>query len=513
MDMPEIIKIEPSVPLATPRKKVAAYARVSKETERLMHSLSAQVSYYSDLIQKNPEWEYAGVYADSFISGTKAENRPELQRLLADCEKGLVDMILCKSISRLARNTVDLLRIIRHLKELGIEVQFEKDNIHSLSADGEVMLTILASFSEQESRSISENCKWGIRKRFADGTIGTANKHILGYRYDEDAGQYVIIPEEAETVRWMFRMYLEGLSFQQIADRLNAAGICTTLGNMFQEGSVHALIFNEIYAGDLRRQKTYTPDPISKVKIINKGKLPQYLFMDCHEAIIDRETYAKVQAEMQRRQANLNPTYFFSGKIRCECCDNVYTRKKGNIRGKTYVSWICRSKKETGMTCTSCNFREDELIRICTAFIGDDYEARISEMHVDVSGNIRFRLTGGEEKVWNNLRLHPPKHPHTVTDAFLGKIICTKCGNVYHRCNAKNRWTYWKCCGKQKKSIGCDNVTYTDYQLRTITAHLLELPEFDEKSFTETIDCIEVLPDGSLQLTDKNGRNKVWQRM
>ena len=199
--MPKITKIEPVVPLVKPRLKVAAYARVSKETDRLMHSLSAQVSYYSELIQKNPEWEYAGVYADSFISGTSMDNRPELQRLLSDCEKGAVNIILCKSISRLARNTVDLLNIVRHLKELGIEIRFEKEGVNTLSSEGEVMITLLASFAEQESRSISDNCKWGIRKRFQKGLIGTANKHILGYRYDAQQDKYVIVPEEAETVR------------------------------------------------------------------------------------------------------------------------------------------------------------------------------------------------------------------------------------------------------------------------------------------------------------------------
>ena len=227
---PIITKIEPVVPLIKPRLKVAAYARVSKETERLMHSLSAQVSYYSDLIQKNPEWEYAGVYADSFISGTSMDNRPELQRLLSDCEKGLINIILCKSISRLARNTVDLLNIVRHLKELGIEIRFEKEGVHTLSAEGEVMITLLASFAEQESRSISDNCKWGIRKRFQKGTIGTANKHILGYQYDEQLQRYVIIPEEAESVRYMFKLFLEGYSYQQIADKLTAAGIHTIQG-------------------------------------------------------------------------------------------------------------------------------------------------------------------------------------------------------------------------------------------------------------------------------------------
>ena len=507
---PIITKIEPVVPLIKPRLKVAAYARVSKETERLMHSLSAQVSYYSDLIQKNPEWEYAGVYADSFISGTSMDNRPELQRLLSDCEKGLINIILCKSISRLARNTVDLLNIVRHLKELGIEIRFEKEGVHTLSAEGEVMITLLASFAEQESRSISDNCKWGIRKRFQKGTIGTANKHILGYQYDEQLQRYVIIPEEAESVRYMFKLFLEGYSYQQIADKLTAAGIHTIQGNNFQEGSVRNHIVNEVYAGDILRQKSFTPDPISKVKVRNNGELPQYLYSDCHEAIIDRETYALVQEELKRRNAMMNLTYYFTGLIKCECCGNTYTRKKAKQRGRTYVHWICRSKKETGRTCKSDNFAEDELIKICRVTVGADYENRIKVMSVDVSGNIHFTLKNGECRVWNNLHLHPAKHPHTVTDVFLGRVICGKCGTVYHRSNGKNRWCYWKCYGKQKHI--CDNVNYTDYQLRVITNHILGTSDFDDEMFNRSIDQIIVLDD-ALKFIYKDGSEKIWHKL
>ena len=491
---PVITKIEPIAPIIKPRLRVAAYARVSMETDRLMHSLSAQISYYSDLIQKNPEWEYAGVYADKFISGTRIEKRSEFQRMLADCEKGLINMILCKSISRFARNTVDLLNTVRHLKEIGVDIWFEKENVRTLSGDGEVMLTLLASFAEQESRSISENCKWGIRKRIQNGTIGMANKHILGYRYDEELKQYVIIPEEAETIRWMFRMFLDGLSFQKIADNLNAAGIRTTHGNLFHEQSVRLLIINEVYAGNILRQKTHTPDPISKIKVRNNGDFPKYLYSNAHDAIIDPET-----------------TYFFTGRIRCEICGNVYTRKLQHCKGNTYIHWICRSKKESGKTCTSENFTEDALIKTCLSAVGTDYTDRIKEMRVDKDGNILFSLTGGEEKFWNNMHLHSYRHIHTVTDAFLGKIICGKCGTVYHRSNGKNRWCYWKCYGKQKHI--CDNVNYTDYQLRVITAVILETFDFDEETFTKQIDRIVVLSDGSLRYHFKDGSEKTWQRI
>ncbi|MBR2088116.1 MAG: recombinase family protein, partial [Oscillospiraceae bacterium] len=446
----------------------------------------------------------------SFISGTNMDNRPELQRLLLDCEKGLINIILCKSISRLARNTVDLLNIVRHLKELGIEIRFEKEGVNTLSSEGEVMITLLASFAEQESRSISDNCKWGIRKRFQKGTIGTANKHILGYQYDEELQRYVIIPDEAESVRYMFRLFLEGYSYQQIADKLTAAGIYTINHCLFSEGNVRKLITNEVYAGDILRQKTFTPDPISKVKVCNNGELPQYLYSDCHEAIIDRETYALVQEELKRRNAMMNPTYYFTGLIKCECCGNTYTRKKAKQRGRTYVHWICRSKKETGRTCESDNFAEDELIKICRVTVGADYENRIKAMSVDVSGNIHFTLKNGERRVWNNLHLHPAKHPHTVTDVFLGRVICGKCGTVYHRSNGKNRWCYWKCYGKQKHI--CDNVNYTDYQLRVITSHILGTSDFDDEMFNRSIDQIIVLDD-ALKFIYKDGSEKIWHKL
>ena len=240
--------------------------------------------------------------------------------------------LLTKSIQRFARNTVDLLNTIRHLKELGIEVRFEKENINSLSGDGELMLTILASLAQEESRSISENCKWGIRKRFQSGEIGAANKHILGYRYDDALRQYVIIPEETVIVHRMFQLYLDGQSLQAICDDLNSAGYRTVNGCLFQESSLSLLIKNEIYAGDLRRQKSYMEDSITKNKVKNKGELPQYYMQDCHEGILDRETYARVQAEIARRASLLNPTYPFTKKIICGCCGNHFTRKKSKVR-------------------------------------------------------------------------------------------------------------------------------------------------------------------------------------
>ena len=516
--MKKISRIEPVLPVLAGRKKVAAYARVSRDTERLMNSVSAQVSYYSALIQNNPEWEYAGVYADCGISGTGTARRGEFLRMLADCEAGRINIILTKSISRFARNTVDLLETVRHLKSLGIEVRFEKEHINSLSEDGELMLSLLASFAQEESRSISENVKWGVRKRFQSGEIGTANKHILGYRYDEEKQKYTIIPEEAETVRRIFAMYLEGRSLREIAGELNAAGLSTVKGCKFSEGSLNVMIRNEAYAGDIRRQKCYMADPITKTKVKNCGELPQYYMADCHEAIIDRETYAKVQAEMERRAGLVNPAYPFTGKMKCGICGNCFTRKKGTVRGKTYVHWICRSKKETGMSCTSVNFSEEELERISAQTLGMDefdgavFEKAVRGITVMENGDLEFHLTGGETKVWKNLHLDPPRHIATVTDCFQGKIRCAACGNTYHRVNGAGKWVYWYCIGKKRKNVECHNPNYTDYKLRQVSAHMMGLEEFSEAEFEERIEEITAFPDGSLEFHFKEGRAEKWQR-
>lgn len=517
--MRKITKIERRTPALPARKKVAAYARVSKDTERLMHSVSEQVSYYSALIQKNPEWDYAGVYADRGITGTLTSMRDEFQRMLSDCEAGKIDIILTKSISRFARNTVDLLETVRHLKSIGVEVRFEKENINSFSEDGELMLSLLASFAQEESMSISENCKWGIRKRFQSGEIGAANKHILGYRYDDDKKQYIVIPEEAVIIRRMFDLYIKGKSLQAICDDLNGAGYRTVNGCLFQEASLALLIKNEIYAGDLRRQKSYMADPIKKNKVKNRGELPQYYMADCHEAIIDRETYAKIKAEMDRRTSLLIPTYCFTKRIRCGICGALYSRKKGKVRGKTYVHWICRSKKEVGMTCSSVNFSEEELKNICADVLETDsfdeeiFESRVKDIIVLKNGDLEFHLIGGETRRWKNLHLNPLQHTATLTDAFQGRIRCARCGNTYHRVNSANKWVYWYCMGKKKKGSSCDSPNYTDYQLRQISAHILGLEEFDEQVFAEQIEGITVLDDGSLEYHFYEGRTEKWQRV
>lgn len=404
--MAKISRIEPKTPVLKNRQRVAAYARVSAQTDRLAHSFSAQVSYYSSLIQANPEWEYVGVYADFGISGTGTGGRSEFLRLIADCEAGKIDIVMTKSISRFARNTVDLLSTVRYLKEMGVEVWFEKERIHSFSGDGELMLSILASFAQEESRSISENCKWGIRKRFRSGEIGTANKRLPGYRYDEEQKKYIIIPEEAEAVRQMFGMYIKGISLRRIAENMNRAGIRSVPGNEFTKSAVRRLIFNEVYAGDLRRQKCFVEDPITKNKVKNTGQLPQYYIRDCHEAIIDRGTWAEVQIEMGRRAESANTIYPFTGKIKCGICGRFYTRRSATVKGRKYARWFCRTKKEKGVTCRSHNYSEEKLREICAGLMGmetfdeESFREAVKGITALPDGSLECCFYGEKVKKW-----------------------------------------------------------------------------------------------------------------
>ncbi len=516
--MATVRRIAPRAPTLVAKKRVAAYARVSSETDRLNHSLSTQISYYNERIQRTPEWEYAGVYADCGISGATALARNEFQRMLQDCEAGKIDIILTKSISRFARNTVDLLQTVRRLKELGVEVRFEREKVNSLSESGELMLTLLASIAQEELASLSQNIRWGLRRRYSAGNIGMQSKRLLGYRYDEQQKQYVIVPEEAVIVRRIFQRYIEQVPLRDICDELNAEGLRTLNGCLFQEAAMSLLVKNEIYAGDIRRQKTFTIDHMTKKKVKNHGELPQYYMPDCHEAILDRDAWAKVQAEIARRTSLLNPTYCFTRKIRCELCGQLYSRKASVVKGRRYTHWICRAKKEVGMTCTSPNFGEEELQKICADVLGlevfseDAFMQNVKQMTVLKDGSIEFQLNGGKKKLWKNHHFTSTKHIPTMTEGFRDRIFCGVCGRAYHRVNAANRYVFWYCYGKKKKIAECANGNIPDFLLRNISAYMMGMDDFDEQAFVEQVECITAQPDGNLLYTFTDGRTSLWQK-
>ena len=280
----QIRQVKPDAP--TPRRKrVAAYCRVSTGKEAMLHSLSEQISRYSAYIQSHPGWEYVGVYADEAYTGTKGE-RPKFQQMLSDCRAGKIDLILTKSISRFARNTVTMLETVRELKALGIDVYFEEQNIHSMSGDGELMLTILASFAQEESRSVSDNCKWRIRKDFSEGR--PMNLSLL-YGYKSEDGRIGIDEGEAAVVRDVFQAYLMGMGSVKIAARLREAKIPRRFGGEWTANHVVEMLTNEKYTGDALLQKTFVEDHLTKKRQRNTGQLDQYYAENTHPAIIDHE--------------------------------------------------------------------------------------------------------------------------------------------------------------------------------------------------------------------------------
>ena len=264
-------KIESKIPHLSTRQRVAAYARASEEKGRAIHSLSAQISFYSEFIQKHREWEYVGVYSDGGISGT-TEERLGFRQLIIDCDAGKIDVVLTKSISRFARNTVDLLETVRHLRNIGIEVRFEKEHINSLTEDGELMLTLLASFAQEESRSISENVKWAIRKDFEKGK--TNSFCIYGYRWT--GTEFIIVPEEAEIIRLIFDNFINGMSAEQTEKQLQEMEIKSYTGGHFSNTSIRAILKQEKYTGNMLLQKTFIESHITHKSKLNHGELPMF---------------------------------------------------------------------------------------------------------------------------------------------------------------------------------------------------------------------------------------------
>lgn len=375
-------------------KRVAAYARVSSGKDAMLHSLSAQISYYNDLIQSHSGWQYAGVYADEALTGTR-DNRENFQRLLADCRAGMVDMVITKSISRFARNTVTLLETVRELKTMGVDVFFEEQNIHSLSADGELMLTILASYAQEESLSASENQKWRIRHNFENGMPW--NGTMLGYRYDK--GVLIVVPDEAETVRRIYSEYLAGSGMTAIAKRLNADGIPTRYGNTWGKASIKAVLQNYAYTGNLLLQTSRRVDHLTKRDVPNNGELPQYHVEGCHEAIISLRSFNAVQEEMKRRAEKYThpgvkrKEYSFSGKLICACCDKHYRRKIT----ATGPKWICTTYNTHGKAACPSKAVPEQILEAITDEVGGI--GKITALQVCNDNTLVLTLASGEQVV------------------------------------------------------------------------------------------------------------------
>ena len=368
--------------------KVAAYARVSTEKEEQEDSFERQVEHYKQMIASKPDWKYVDIYADPGISGTRAEKRPDFLRMIEDCRAGKIQKILVKSISRFARNTVDALNYIRELKDLGISVYFESENIDTLTPGGEVLLTILAAMAEQESRTISSNIKWAYQRKFQNGDIVLNTGLMLGYRKvgkdDDGHDVFEIYEEEAEIVRRIYREFIAGYSITRIAKRLKEDGIKTKLGkDTWCHSTLESILTNEKYTGNALLGKTWKPDVLTKYRQKNDGKkAPIYYVEDTHPAIIDKDMFELAKKEMERRRGTkeqvvgggrFTSRYAFSGLVECGTCGGRLRRHMRTMgSGKKVASWGCATRIVNGRkACDSHHINETVLEATYLAALND----------------------------------------------------------------------------------------------------------------------------------------------
>ena len=391
--------------------KVAAYCRISTEQEQQQNSYRVQVEYYTDYINSNKEWVMAGIFADEGISGTSTRKRTAFNRMIRMCQKKKIDLILCKSASRFARNTVDCLEYIRMLKSLGVTVIFEKENLNTMTMDSEFMLALYSSFAQAESESISKNVTLGIQMAYREGKVRYQYSAWLGYRKGAD-GKPEIVPEEAEIIKQIFREFLDGASTQHIADEMNHRKIQTINGGeKWRADSIWRILKNEKYAGDALLQKTYTQDCISHKAVRNHGERAMYLVSDCHPAIIDRETFNLVQQELARRsskrkisdrarteQGRYSGRYALTELMICGECGTPYRRVTWNVHGKKAIVWRCISRLDHGNRyCkNSPTIHEEPLHRAIVKAINEFYDCQ-EELSGVIQESTETVLTGIEQ--------------------------------------------------------------------------------------------------------------------
>ncbi len=426
-----------ALPKLARKTRVAAYARVSSGKDAMLHSLSTQVDYYKKMILDNNEWEFAGVYADEALTGTK-DSREEFQQLLTDCRAGFVDMIITKSISRFARNTVTLLETVREFKSMGIDVFFEEQNIHSISGEGEMILTFLATFAQEESRSTSENMKWRIKKDFEQGLIW-GGKSCLVYKLENK--RYVLVPEEAKIVKTIYQLYLNGNGDEQICKLLNMMDITPKNGTKWHWSTIRNILTNYNYTGDLILQKTYRENHLTKKKRMNNGEYNQYLIKDNHEPIISKEIYHKAQRIRQQRLNKMNSKsvirkYAFSGMLKCGVCGRGYSHKSTPHND----IWKCSYALKRGVeACHSKQVPTKKLIEASNHILSkqefdeDHFKSKVEFVLVIPNRKLVFQMKDGtsEEYFWEEKSRSASWTPEMRERARIKEINRLK-GGVHH---------------------------------------------------------------------------------
>lgn len=504
--------------------RVAAYCRVSTEQEEQQNSYNVQIAYYTDLINRKKEWTMAGVFADEGISGTQAKKRPEFLKMIRMCKKQKIDLVITKSISRFAQNTVDCLEYVRQLKDLGIGVIFEKENINTLTMPSEFMIALYGSFAQAESESISKNVSWGMHKAYAEGKVTFQYKHLLGYRKGEN-GKPEIVPEEAETVKMIFELFLDGFSMADIAKRLTILERKTAHGKTeWHREIIGSILRNEKYVGDALLQKSFTVDCISKKVKKNNGERPMYLVTDHHDAIIDRDTYNRVQQELTRRtskrkisdkalteQGKYTSKYALSELLICGNCGTPYRRCTWTARGKRQIVWRCISRLEHGTKyCTdSPTMKEEKLHRAILQAVNEYLGCR-DEIAKILKANIGSVLEcQGQQEVLNlEKRLRELNKARNDLISLIASGGCdedkldSEFAKIFNEEQSINeRFEELK----QKAQISADTQNKIDSAMELIEREKFKLEIFDNIIIRKLIECVKVISKEELLIIFKGG--------
>lgn len=500
------------------KKRVCAYARVSTAHEEQRNSYLNQVKYYSDLIRTKPDWEFAGIYTDEGITGTLTKKRPGFNQMVQDALAGKIDMILTKSISRFARNTVDLLRVIRMLRDNGVEVYFEKENINTISEDGELMITIFASLAQEEVRSLSENVRWARKKKIDAGEL-PIRMQVTGYKWDGD--ELIVDEDWAWLIRRIFKEYMDGKSPGQICKGLKADGIKTIRGHWFQEVPIYQILRNPLYKGDLLLQKTFVADPIMKIAKWNKGELPMVYVEENHEPIIEPKFFDAVQKEMQRRKAEWDTRIFdfegmrgFTHLIRCGHTGEILHHGNGAAGYENDGAWACDRHKECPYKgkCNIIQTPDLALRQACNRalsmkkFDEKRVRAEIDEIIIPRDGAIIIKKKDGTtyedyfRSKYDTVIKQPPNQ-----NCFSKKLICGCCGHYYSSITgiySGVRRVTWNCRANGDNSLIHENV------LKFRVAEAAGWKEFSFERFKNEVDHIDMDKPCHMIIHFKNGVKK-----
>lgn len=504
---------------------VAAYCRVSTDAEDQINSYRAQVSYYTEHISQNPKWRFVEVYADEGITGTMVKKRENFLRMIKDCEKGKIDMILTKSVSRFARNIVDSISYIRKLKAMGIGIYFEEQNIDSLKEDSETYIGIYSVMAQSESENISANISWGIRKRMQNGTYA-CRFNMLGYRKEKGETEPRIIPEEAEVVRNIFKMYAEGHSLDQIKAYLESKSIKTPTGKpVWSKENIRKMLTNEKYVGDVIYQKTYRTDCISKHTKINRGERTKYLVSNNHPAIVDRDLFNAVQAELVRRSSKrktsdktLTSLGKYSGKyalselLICAECSSPYKRKTWTKCDEKRIYWRCLSRIEHGKKyCPYSKGLEENKLHsvICRALKAAMNEN--AEALALIKANLAYAVTGDEA----NLDLGAIEKRIKEATKEMENYMAS------YRNTGGDKTRYLECIQKvadEIKSLRAQEATAkakleksteVNSEIKRLCdwldSHDTSFSEYDDMVIRRVVECIKVFKDGTIKVITKFG--------